>query len=489
MTLYREHRPTHFSDVIGQQTAVRILEQALRKQRVAHAYLFSGPRGTGKTSTARIFARALVCEHPLTKGEHFEPCDTCASCLAILNGSTPDLIEIDAASNRGIEDIRSLREQVQYRPNQLSYKLYIIDEVHMLTTEAFNALLKTLEEPPAHCNFILATTDIHKLPATVRSRCQLVRFAPAKTSDIVSKLEKIIAHNQLTVDVDALKLIAAAAEGGFRDAETILEQLTTQHDTLSGALTRETLGTLSEESCQNLVEAVLSQNLSQVNTCLQRDFSDTATRYSWVIGHLIEIVHALPPSAVTIRFLEALLEASILQKHSPVPQLPLALACYSACQQQEDFKPVNRPVLNTSLPKVKVTPKVVPAPQTVPVVELHAKREPIPDVRKAWKELADIIAGESAPLGQVLKQVSIHRAEEELLELHVRYKFHLEKLSEKQNLYRVQDLLAELTGHQWKLRYTLNSNLPKHEPKRQVADGGLSTEHVNAVFNPAPNPS
>ena len=233
MTLYQQYRPQQFSELIGQTAAVRILQQALKQKRVAHAYLFSGPRGTGKTTCARLFARALVCEKPLLSNDGFEPCNTCPSCMSIRNNQATDLVEIDAASNRGIEDIRSLREQVQYAPIQLSKKVYIIDEVHMLTGEAFNALLKTLEEPPSHCLFILATTELHKVPATIRSRCQMIRFERGSPAALTEKLDHIVKAEKWTVEKGVTERIASHADGAFRDAETLLEQLATQHQPLT----------------------------------------------------------------------------------------------------------------------------------------------------------------------------------------------------------------------------------------------------------------
>lgn len=221
IALYREWRPQSFADMVGQEHVTRTLQNALRTNRLAHAYLFSGPRGTGKTSSAKILAKAINCEN----GPTDEPCNECAACRGITVGSIMDVVEIDAASNRGVDEIRDLREQVKYAPTEVRYKVYIVDEVHMLTTEAFNALLKTLEEPPQHVVFILATTEPHKLPATIISRCQRFDFRRINGRQTVDRLRYIANEKQIEVDEDALWMVARAAEGGMRDALSIFDQV------------------------------------------------------------------------------------------------------------------------------------------------------------------------------------------------------------------------------------------------------------------------
>lgn len=221
VALYRTYRPKYFKDVFGQKVIVQTLQNALLNEKFAHAYLFSGPRGTGKTSVAKIVAKTLNClEAPVS-----EPCGQCDVCLGVDRGDVPDIIEIDAASNNGVDEIRDLRDKVKYAPSIGKYKVYIIDEVHMLTQAAFNALLKTLEEPPKYVVFILATTEPHKVPSTILSRCQRFDFKNIEMSDIESNLRKIIQTENLKITDDALTAIARTAEGGMRDALSLLDQV------------------------------------------------------------------------------------------------------------------------------------------------------------------------------------------------------------------------------------------------------------------------
>lgn len=271
--LYRKWRPQRFDEVIGQEHVTRTLERALADDRVAHAYLFAGPRGTGKTSTARILAKAVNC----TGGPPL-PCNTCPTCLAVNEGRALDLIEIDAASNRGIDEIRDLRDKVRFAPSEGQFKFYVLDEVHMLTTEAFNALLKTLEEPPAHVIFVLATTDPQRIPATVLSRCQRFDFRRMRLADIVSRLEAIAQAENLQVTRPALELIARSATGSMRDAESLLDQLLVyaREGTLDIAEVQSVLGMRGGEQVPPLVEALIEGDLPAVLHLVQQAVDDGA---------------------------------------------------------------------------------------------------------------------------------------------------------------------------------------------------------------------
>ena len=218
--LYRKFRPTKFSEMVGQEHIKKTLINQIISNRVGHAYLFNGGRGTGKTTTAKILARAVNCLNP----KDGEPCNECEICKGALDGSLTDIIEMDAASNNSVEDVRSIREAVNFLPTKAKYRVYIIDEVHMLSTGAFNALLKTLEEPPEHVKFILATTEPQKLPATILSRCQRFDFKRISNEDIIKDLEYVCKESEIKITKEALNLIAVLAEGGMRDALSILER-------------------------------------------------------------------------------------------------------------------------------------------------------------------------------------------------------------------------------------------------------------------------
>jgi DNA polymerase III subunit gamma/tau len=254
--LYLKWRSQTFEEVIGQDHVTQTLRHALERDRIAHAYLFCGPRGTGKTSTARILAKAVNC----ISDDAQRPCNQCAICLAINDGSLMDLIEVDAASNTGVDNVRDIRDKVRFRPTQARYKVYVIDEVHMLSTAAFNALLKTLEEPPPHVIFVLATTEPHRIPATVISRCQRFDFRYVPTSEIAAHLRKMADAEGLMIEEEAVQLIAAHAGGAVRDGVTLLDQLTAYGETgITVGHVQQILGVGSMSIVADLVEALVSR--------------------------------------------------------------------------------------------------------------------------------------------------------------------------------------------------------------------------------------
>lgn len=269
--LYRVWRPQVFSDLVGQELITKTLKNALATKQTTHAYLFTGPRGTGKTSAAKIFAKAINCRYQ----KDGEPCNECETCLAITAGRLNDVIEIDAASNNGVEEIRDIRDKAKYAPTQADYKVYIIDEVHMLSTGAFNALLKTLEEPPANVVFILATTEPHKIPTTIISRTQRFDFKRITPQAILARMEYILKQKELTYDEEALKVVAKAAEGGMRDALSVLDQVLSFGDnevTLDNALL--VTGSVTKDNLTKYLKQVIAKDTSQALATIHEILED-----------------------------------------------------------------------------------------------------------------------------------------------------------------------------------------------------------------------
>jgi len=419
---YRKWRPLDFEGVIGQEHIIRILRNALAKSRIAHAYLFSGPRGTGKTSTARIIAKAVNC---LAEDMTARPCNLCDHCKAINAGRFLDLIEIDAASNTSVDDVRSLREKINFSPTQGRYKVYIIDEVHMLSNAAFNALLKTLEEPPAHAIFVLATTEVHKIPATVLSRCQRHEFRRIPINYIQVNLKKIAEEEGINVDTAALTAIARQSTGSMRDAVSLLDQLASTGSEVTLALTKDVLGTAGSESVTSLTEAILTgdagKGISVINHALDsgsdpRQFGRQVVDYLRAVlmtkmGNIEQLEAALEErdqlKVLAKRFemgklLDALYAFDRAAQHTSIgwqPGLQLELAVTRLTQndskkmKQEKSRPVN---VKQTMASGKRISQQKPNPKKV--------RKEVSRKKEESREIKDIEKQKNVPNPQEIKQ-------------------------------------------------------------------------------------
>lgn len=442
IALYRKYRPQKFSEIVGQDVIVQTLLNTAKKNQFSHAYLFSGPRGTGKTSCARITAKAINCANP----EEGEPCGKCEHCVAIEKGAHQDIIELDAASHTSVENVRDLIEKAQFAPSFAKKKVYIIDEAHMLSKSAFNALLKTLEEPPSHVHFILATTEPHKLPVTIISRCQRFDFRRIALTDIVGQLEYIAKQEKIKTEKEALRLIAHQTNGGMRDAIGLLEQFSTD-----GAITTErvekNLGLTSlpvlEKLLENLEKGETSQALELVNDITERGVELTQFTRDFlevVRQKMLDHVRKNLDYGFYVRVIDTFTLASLQLKQSFIPQLPLEVAC---------AKLVNE---NT-------------APTAEKKTEFLEKTPPKPEQTELWPRFIAQI--KTATLRTLLRQ-SAGELIENKLQITVDSDFGLEQMRKAKNVQEIEEVLRELLGRE----------IPVEIIKGEIKLHAVSTEEI-----------
>ena len=388
--LYRKYRSQTFSQLVGQEVVAKTLKQAVEQEKISHAYLFSGPRGTGKTSVAKIFAKAMNCPNQVDG----EPCNNCYICQAVTEGSLEDVIEMDAASNNGVDEIREIRDKSTYAPSLARYKVYIIDEVHMLSTGAFNALLKTLEEPTQNVVFILATTELHKIPATILSRVQRFEFKSIRTQDITAHIHHILEKENISSEPDAVEIIARRAEGGMRDALSILDQALslTQGNELTTAISEEITGTISLSALDDYVAALSQQDVSKALDSLNLLFENgkSMTRF---VTDLLQY----------LRDLLVVQTGGENTHHSPVFMDNLALS------QESLFEMIRIATVSLADMKASLQPKIYAEMMTIRLAEI--KPEPVlsgaveSEISALRQEVARL-KQELANVGTVPKQVA-----------------------------------------------------------------------------------
>ena len=388
--LYRKYRSQTFSQLVGQEVVAKTLKQAVEQEKISHAYLFSGPRGTGKTSVAKIFAKAMNCPNQVDG----EPCNNCYICQAVTEGSLEDVIEMDAASNNGVDEIREIRDKSTYAPSLARYKVYIIDEVHMLSTGAFNALLKTLEEPTQNVVFILATTELHKIPATILSRVQRFEFKSIRTQDIKDHIQTILSKENISFEPEAVEIIARRAEGGMRDALSILDQALslTQGNALTTAISEEITGTISLSALDDYVAALSQQDVPKALDSLNLLFENgkSMTRF---VTDLLQY----------LRDLLVVQTGGENTHHSPVFMDNLALS------QESLFEMIRLATVSLADMKASLQPKIYAEMMTIRLAEI--KREPalsgaVESEISALRQEVASLKQELANVGTAPKQVA-----------------------------------------------------------------------------------
>jgi len=511
--LYRKWRPQKWDEVLGQEHIIRTLRNAITTERVVHAYLFSGARGTGKTTVARLLAKAVNC---LAEDAAARPCNVCAHCMAVNENRFLDLIEIDAASNTSVEDVRDLRDKINFVPTQGKYKIYIIDEVHMLSTAAFNALLKTLEEPPRHAIFVLATTEIHKIPVTVLSRCQRHEFRRLPVKEIIIQLKQIVKSESLQADEEALILIARQATGSMRDAISLLDQLASTGEKITLDLTQTVLGTATSQTVLELIESIHQQKTAEALETIRRAMDagiDPRTLARQIVEYLRDMLfiqlknekqvettteikekmkeHASVFTIANIlRMMRIFNVAATDLRGSWEPSLSLELALTEILE-------ASQPASKTSSSPDRGTPTIQPKQHAVGVEEastrLHqtslqqktavpaiSEHKPTSDmlsldqVAQSWKQIRGIIKPENPTLDGLLNSCKLLEVKDGTLFLGFASELLCSKMDKPEQIEIARKAIAQVMGVNIAIHCVV-TNAKKNTPPDLKQDGMVAT--------------
>ncbi|TSC93609.1 MAG: DNA polymerase III subunit gamma/tau [Candidatus Berkelbacteria bacterium Licking1014_85] len=491
MALYHTYRPQIFADVIGQDHIVSVLTNAIKNKNISHAYLFCGPRGLGKTTLARILAKTINCENPRSS----EPCDQCSSCQQISSGSSIDVIEIDAASNRGIDEIRELREKARFSSSSANKKkVFIIDEVHMLTKEAFNALLKILEEPPNHVIFILATTEAHKVPATILSRVQRHDFKRPSVDTISKHLQKISGAEKIRIDENGARTIAKLADGSFRDAIMLLDQLQSiaANEVLSSENILKNLGLARLSLVHQFIELLEkndTQKLFQIVEKLDQDGVDM-THFG---KNLIEALSEKLKSTLDQKYLSWInifLHAIEQIKYSPIAALPIEIAIYKISEtsaiSSEVLDMTSAEALNSAKSagddKVLDMPSAisakVPKSDSAKSAESSESAMVLAIDSNIWQKIIAQVKIDNAPLSAILETSVLKSAKDDTLNVAVRFKFHKDKIDISKNRQLIENAIEKMTGKNWILNCEIDPEIVKVENSKKEEELAKIAEEI-----------
>lgn len=503
IVLARRGRPQLFSNVVGQEHVIKTLQNAILSNRIAHAYLFTGPRGVGKTTVARLFAKAINCKNR----NNSEPCNVCNSCQEISSGRSIDIIEIDAASNRGIDEIRELRENVKFAPVSVEYKVYIIDEAHMLTQEAFNALLKTLEEPPHHVIFILATTEPHKIPMTILSRCQRFDFRMLTQSQIVGRLKELLELDGIQVDDESLSLIAENADGALRDAESMLDQVLAFSDgELNIDKVSEFLGLGSYKLLDNLAESIIKQDSVkslEILNSLANFGADIPQCLKKLVAYFRDLlVYKNNPALIEVaetksnklaelsksisierlmKIVKLLIQTEADIKLLGYDRLNFELALIKLARIKDDTIPLDKILtklddieskIYSEIPNLITEKSEIVNKTSIPIETSEGKNEIIEadeqDPLKAkWSNILKNLKAKCPPaLHAVLKEAYIVSIDDSTItiDFDIKYKWHRDQASDPENLKKLENALSEIMGKPMRFLIQSNTN-PRDETK------------------------